>query len=512
MDVHARPPIARSGTVSPFALSPFAPRKAAFFRGAKDDARRSARLLAAVVLLLPLGCQSSHRPPPPEQPLAARAAAPPFAIVQAAAVSDAPVHAQLAHVEPAHVEAPYAEPGGPRPVEEYIAIALVQNPQIQAKRNLLAAAAQRVPQARSLEDPTIDTMGFPFYPNVPQTASGRMTVDMTVSQAVPWFGTLGTRARQAQAEVGMAQAELVAAELEVVEQVKRTYYRLYFAQKSLTITEQSRKLAVRFSQLADAKLRANQVSQQDLLRAQLEVLNIDQELVRLRQELVSTQAELARLMQVPPDTALLALSELAPQQIPQDLKRLYDQAIAMRPELQAQLAAIERDRQAINLARLKYFPDFELSFNWGEMTRHKALSPIADGLDDLGVGLMANVPIYRGRLDAGVREAEAKTAASARQYDALRDRTLSEVKDLFVQARSQQELLELFGRDIVPKAEQTLQVSLTAYEAVRIDILQLIDNWQQLLRYQLAQQRLEAQLRQTLASLERVVGGMAVDR
>jgi hypothetical protein len=40
-----------------------------------------------------------------------------------------------------------------------------------------------------------------------------------------------------------------------------------------------------------------------------------------------------------------------------------------------------------------------------------------------------------------------------------------------------------------------------------VDFLQLIDNWQQLLRFQIAQHRLESQLFQTLATLERVVGG-----
>jgi hypothetical protein len=36
----------------------------------------------------------------------------------------------------------------------------------------------------------------------------------------------------------------------------------------------------------------------------------------------------------------------------------------------------------------------------------------------------------------------------------------------------------------------------------------LIDNWRRLLQFQLAQRRVETQLRQTLAALERTVGGV----
>ncbi len=79
--------------------------------------------------------------------------------------------------------------------------------------------------------------------------------------------------------------------------------------------------------------------------------------------------------------------------------------------------------------------------------------------------------------------------------------------DLFVQAQSQEELLALFEQDILPKARQTLEVSIPAYNVGEVDFLQLIDNWRQLLRYQVNYRRLEATLRQTLAELQRVVGG-----
>ena len=84
---------------------------------------------------------------------------------------------------------------------------------------------------------------------------------------------------------------------------------------------------------------------------------------------------------------------------------------------------------------------------------------------------------------------------------------MEQVTDLFAKAESQQDLLILFQQDILPKARQTLEVSSQAYNVGEVDFLQLIDNWRQLLRYELSYHRLEASLRQTLAELERVVGG-----
>lgn len=450
--------------------------------------RAAAGLLIGVSLLV--GCQAARCVRDPEFAQVARAMA----------------QASLAPPQ-ASVPAPAQELAGPQPVEVYIAYALAQNPEIQAARKRAEAAGWRVPQAASLEDPTLSVMGFPFYPAVPQTAAGRGTAKIAATQPVPWFGKLDTRAAVAQAETEIARRELAAAELAVIEQVKRAYYELYYVQKALQITQEDKQLLLTFTKIAEAKYRAGTVSQQDWLRAQVEVANLEGELVRLGQELASARARLAQVLHVSPETPLAAVEQVPAGQIPADLQRLYEQAVARRPELQAQLAAIQRDRRRVDLARLAYFPDMAFTVDWAGMTSNGAMAPTADGMPDVGIGMMVNVPIYRKRLDAAVREAEAQTVATARAYDALRDKTTQEVKDLFAQATSQYELIRLFRDDIIPKAEQTLRVSTAAYEAGRTDFLQLIDNWRQLLRFRIMYHRLEGQLQQTLASLDRVVGG-----
>jgi outer membrane protein TolC len=124
--------------------------------------------------------------------------------------------------------------------------------------------------------------------------------------------------------------------------------------------------------------------------------------------------------------------------------------------------------------------------------------------------MSVNLPIYHKRMDAGVREAETQAVASAREYDALKDQTMQEVKDLFTKAKSEQELLRLFREDIIRKAKMTLDQSIRAYRVQEVDFLQMIDNWRQLLRFHITEAQLESQLRQTLASLDRVVGSYEV--
>lgn len=429
---------------------------------------------------------------------------------QASAVREVALAEQAAPEFQAVVTASHAEPvvGAvlpevAQPVESYVELALAQNPDIQAARKRFEAAAHRVPQAASLKDPMF---GVTVFPEPVQTAAGEQEVALMASQHLPWHGKLDTRAQVAAADRSVAWAQLSAVELEVVEQVKRAYYELYFVQKAIELTEHNQQLLRALAESLQSEYRTGGIGQHDLLRAQLEVTRLESDLVRLEQQLESSQARLARWLHVSPDTPLRALAQLPDEEVPRNLESLYQRAVAARPELQAQLAAMRRDCRKVDLARLDYLPDLTAGVTWIG-TAESGISPVANGRDPVLLALSINVPLYHKRLGAGVREAEARACASARQYDALRDRTTEEVTDLFAQATSQHGLVELFRDEIIPKADHTLQVSRSAYKVGDVDFLQLIDNWQQLLKFQIAEHRLESQLRQTLATLERVVGG-----
>lgn len=451
-------------------------------------------LCAALVfsLFLVIGCRSARTIRDPEYAL----------LSDDIKSSEADSHPEIAAEIPV-----VSELSGTHTVDEFVHFALAQSPLIQAARKRVEASGHRVPQAASLDDPMLGVNGYPFSPYVLQTAGGRSTVNVMASQTLPWSGKLETKAEAAEAETDKFRAELAAAELEIIEQVKRAYYDLSFLQQAISITEQSRELMLELSEVAAIRYRTGAVSQQDVLRAQVEVSNIDSELIRLRQQLQSSRARLAQLLHISPETPLQAVEEWPEEDIPQDLDRLYHRAIAARPELHAQLAAVRRDRHQVDLARLQYYPDVTLSAMWGGMTRSGALSPTADGLPMVNIGAQVNVPLYYNKLQAGVREAEAQAVSSAREYDVLKDRTQADVKDLYAQALSQRDLVALFRTEILPKTEQTLEVSLEAYRVGQTDFLQLVDNWRQLLRFQVMLHQQESQLRQTLSTLERVVGG-----
>jgi outer membrane protein TolC len=330
--------------------------------------------------------------------------------------------------------------------------------------------------------------------------------NLMLAQQFPWAGTLRLRGEAAEEDVKVALAELCAAQLDSVAAVKRAYYDLYFNEQAERILSENRKLASDFVEIAKIRVQTGG-SQQDYLRAEVVVNDIDRELVRFRQGLATARADLAQQLHVSPESDLRTLPDVPTAKVPIEIDRLYRLAVAARPELKGRLAAIARDEKAVELARKRYYPNVTLGLSYMDMEETNAtVGRRAGGFPNVGLFVGFNLPVYRQKLEAGVCEAEARAVADARLYDAERDATYREVKDLMTQAKAQREIIELFRASILPKSEQALRLATTDYQAGNVDYVTLITAWREVLQIQLQVAQVEAELGKALASLERSVG------
>jgi cobalt-zinc-cadmium efflux system outer membrane protein len=413
--------------------------------------------------------------------------------------------ARIPETPPNAVEAP----GAGMPLASYIGRALAENRDVLAARSEIEAMRARVPQALSLDDPMVQTGTWPFPMNAPQYAlMGYMPYEMMVTQQFPWLGTLRLRGLVAEQEVRAAVARLVDAQIEAVAEVKRAYYSLRAAERVGEILRENRTLAEQVVELARARL-VGGGAQQDVLRAEVAIAEIDRDLVLVEQEAAEARAALAQVLHIDPETPLTA-AEPPPSAMLAPVESLYALAERARPDLQARLAEVERDKHEVELARKKYLPDMTLGVNYMTMTRKNNPSPEADGRDNVGFVVGFNVPIYRRKLDAGVCEAEARVRADSRRFEADRDRAFRQIKERHAQALAQRETLALLSDRIAPKSRQALQSAASGYRAGTLDFVTLNTARQELLDVEVQIARAEASLGRALADLERAVGAPLV--
>lgn len=399
---------------------------------------------------------------------------------------------------------------GPRPVEVFIQLALAENRTVRAARFNVQAVRHRIPQATALDDPVLSNSIFPIPSVAPQySLMGYMPYGALLAQQFPWSGTLRLRGQAAEQDLKIALFELAASELDVVAAVKKAYHDLAFAQRADTILGENRELAFEFVTIARQRYKVGSATQADVLRSETAVSDIDRERLLNDQNLAATRADLARLLHVDPETDLQAQTSGPVADVPGEVSRLAQLAVASRPELRGRLAAIERDQTAVELARKRFLPNVTLGVIYQDMEKTNAVTPkTAMGMPNVGLFVGMNLPIYRKKVAAGVCEAQARTAADVALYEAERDQAHRDVKDAFSQVRTQRGILDLLRSSNLPLSRQVFDAAAADYRAgnAGADYLGLLSAWRDVLQIELQAAQVEAELGKAMATLERAVG------
>jgi outer membrane protein TolC len=401
---------------------------------------------------------------------------------------------------------PPASDSAGRSPETLISLALAGHPKLQAARQRVAAEMQRIPQARALPDPRFSNTFWPLHDQALQTAAGRIGNQMSLTQAVPWPKKLSTQAAIASREVQIAQAEVDRLEREITEQVKLAYYELWYTTEGIAIVEETRGLVSDLTRVAEARYRSGG-TQQDVLRAQLEADRLDDRRVALVRQKRAAQADLAALLQQPVTSLPEPQQALELAAVPEMLDRLITRAEECNPELRGLGWEVARDRERQRLAYLQQYPDLQFGVNWALVSDdHDVISPVANGHDNFSFTVGTSLPVWRKKIDAGIREAAHRTGSSQQRLAAERDALYGQIRRLLADAEGLVEQRAIFEERMIPRAEDTLQLAIADYRGKRTDFFALIETYRELLMFELQAARIKASLAGKLAELERAVG------
>jgi len=405
--------------------------------------------------------------------------------------------------QPEELAAP-PEPLAEASLGDLISLALANSPELEAAHMRAHALEERVPQVKALDDPTLMTTAF-LEPI--QTAGGPQDVIVSLSQKIPWFGKRRLRGDVAFWEAQAAFSRMADVELQLVEQVKLAYYELYYLHSALEVNRDLQGRLEDVIEIAKAKYEAaeDKTGLETVLQAQVELANLKKVDVQLEQAIEKVKAKLRRTIFLSPGAPLEVSTAIIEHDVPRSAETLVALIDQCQPQLEALRQEQTRDRAAIELAHKNFLPDATVGFNWHGIGP-TGLSAVATGDDAYSLLVGVNLPIYKHKYTAGLREAEFKAARTAQQYDATWAQLREDVQMLQAEAVEHDRVLRILTEDILPQAKQTLDLSIAAYRVDRIGFQQLIDNYEALLQYRIEYYRRLSQREQALAQLERVVG------
>jgi len=426
-------------------------------------------------------------------------------------------------------------------IEDYLAYAALSNPGLKTAFERWQAALQRVPQAESLPDPKVS---YAYFIRSVETRTGPMEQQIGLAQRFPFYGKRRLRGGKA-AEAANAELERYeAAKMRLFYRVHDAYYELYYLKQALEAVNANLDLLQTLEQAVRTRYAAGAARNADLLRLHVELGKIANEkssLEDLRQPLV---ARLNAALNRPPDTPLpWPPNSVKP---PPDLDEgdLLQKLVEFSPEMGASAAEIEEAQLGLELAKKDYWPDFTLGLQFTEIGEARTAPAVAMSIPATGITIPApdestppteftipgrqmtmqmprpkdsgkdaftvmvsfNLPIWYGRLGAGVKEAQSKLRAAIQKKKEKENSLLAHLKLVLYKYRDAVRQIGLYRDTLIPRAEQSLRAVQASYMGGEASFADLVDAERLLLAFSLAYHRARADQLQRLAEAEMLVG------
>jgi outer membrane protein TolC len=388
-------------------------------------------------------------------------------------------------------------------LSDYLAYAALNNPGLEAAFNRWKAALERVPQVKALPDPRFTYM---YYIQEVETRVGPQDQGLGIAQAFPWFGKLSLRGDVATEAANAARKRYEVVKLKLFFEVKDAYYEYYYLAKSVAVTKDNITLVKRLEGVARSRYKAAAGRHPDVVRAQVEIGKLEdryQTLLDLRQPIV---ARLNAALNRPVKADIPWPSEISVQDVNVVDKELLAELMAGNPELQALDFEIDRNKRAIELAKKDYYPDINLGLNFIDTGSSSVGNPSDDGKDPVIAMISLNLPLWRKKYDAGVREARAQYYAARQDRTEKTNSLSSQLKLALYRFRDAERKIDLYGDALLPKARESLKVTESAYWGTTGSFTDLIDAQRIYLEFALSYERALADYAQSLAKLEVLVG------
>ncbi len=389
-------------------------------------------------------------------------------------------------------------------LDEAVRIALTENPELRASRSRVEAAAGRANQAKVWSNPELE-LSAEEWPvrNRGRFSDAKQTIGL--AQTFPFPGKKSLDRKIGTAGVKLSDAELTLRRVELTRDVKSAFFQVLVAEKLVEVANELAKVAESLADTARRRVEAGATSDQEQLRAEIQLEQAKAELANSRREVFVARQNFATLIGRPELRDSRLSGALADTPDITLLERQPAQWMAGHPS--ALGARIARDRAELELrrARLEPLPDVKVGVAGGRLgDTHESIVELKFSLP---------LPIF-DRAKGKKQEARANVSVAEAELTSIEQRLLRDWAETIQRYRAAIEQVTSYRERILPKAERALELVRGGFEQGKFGFIDLLDTQrttaearlayqQRLLELNIAQAALEAFLQAAAPSSER---------
>jgi outer membrane protein TolC len=377
---------------------------------------------------------------------------------------------------------------------DLVQYAVLNNPKVEQAFYDWKAAVEEVTTARSLPDPMLNLSG-----EIMGSLVG-LTPELMTDPMMNWPGPgkLSLRAQAAYGEVLKKRAVFESELLATALNVKRIYYQIWLLEEQIRWTSEALAVVDEMEGVARERLAVGSVTQQDVLRAQMERDRLKNQVVNAEDSRTPLHARLRSALGMRPGEVLPALKASFEPNAPDFTEEsLFEIAFARNPRLKEMRGEVFQAVALFRLARRSSVPDFSLGL--GANVKE---SPVG-WMPSFGVTL----PIWRDKVAAEIARGGAGVKAARARLSAEELELAVRFAETAFAWREADRNVKLYDERLLPKAKASLDSARAGYIGGISGFLDLLEGERTLLDYSLNRSTAIAQREMIFAEMTLVILG-----
>lgn len=362
----------------------------------------------------------------------------------------------------------------------YIQEAEDNNPEIRAYELRHTIAMEKINEVNTLPNTTISAG---YFVSEPETRTGAQRARFSISQMLPWFGTITARENYASA---MAETEFVAiaiARRKLALSVAQSYYELYALKAKQEILDENVQLLLTYERLALASVEVGKASAVDVLRLQIRQNELKEQKAMLQQEFIAQQTNFNKLRNQKASLAVHVVSELI---VPTEDPIISENGLKLNPELLKYDRLYESIKQLEILNQKESAPDLGFGLDYLPVSERPDMNFSENGKDILMPMVTLSIPIFNNRY----KSVSAQNELKQRELQLVKDARLNLLQTTLAQAiskRNQARIKFNTQERNLKQAKDAEEILTKNYETGTIDFNDVLDIQELQLKFQLNQ-------------------------
>ncbi len=395
-------------------------------------------------------------------------------------------------------------PAGDTPFQPFFKEIVEMNPELAAARAKWRSKAALVGPAGSLPDPRLN---LGVYLQEVETRVGPQQARFGISQGIPWKGKLKLKSDMAAAGAEVARRQYESLMIRLFSDLKRQVFELLYLNRAIEVTSRHVDLLKEWEALMSARYTTDTVGMSDWIRVQVEMDRLRDRLSTLRAAEIPVISELNRILNRPPDSSFPVTAGMSfplPEKIPYSKKELIAAIGAANPEIQGLDSGIHLRKFGISLADKNFFPDFKVGIDFIRTGSARMSDVSGSGKDPVVLTFGLTLPLNRRKYRL-LKTAASESFVAAEQKKLGRQNALvSQLSLLEFRYEDAVRKMRLYRDKLIPDTRDSLDVTVSGYEAGGDGFLDIVDTERTLLALELGLEQAKTDGLKALASIERI--------